>query len=94
LSIINTGHDFLARNDAPSGLRIDVSLLQGIKVLEEFTPTENGAVIPAKAVNTIVPVSEKQAAVTIGAGVNHQRLTNALHPSKLFAIGPAHGEFV
>jgi FAD/FMN-containing dehydrogenase len=91
LSIINSGHDFLARNDAPSGLRIDVSLLQGVRVLEEFVPTVQGAKSPFEMINTIRPASGKQAAVTIGAGVGHQKLNNALHPSKLFTIGAAHG---
>jgi hypothetical protein len=92
LSIITSGHDFLARNDAPSGLSLDISLLGGVKVLESFTPTEKGAEKPPRAVNTIVPVPGKQAAVTFGAGMPMQRINNAIFPSNLFIIGAAHGK--
>ncbi|KAF2402488.1 FAD-binding domain-containing protein [Trichodelitschia bisporula] len=91
LSVINSGHDFLGRNDAPSGLSLDVSLLGGVRVLESFTPTEKGAEKPGKAPNTIVPVKGKQAAVTFGAGLSTQRLNNLIFPSKLLTMGAAHG---
>jgi hypothetical protein len=81
----------LGRNDAPSGLSLDTSLLGGIKVLESFEPTAQGAARPGKTVNTIVPVAGKQAAVTFGVGVTTQRLNNALTPSKLVTVGAAHG---
>jgi hypothetical protein len=83
--------DFLGRNNAPSGLTVDVSLLKGIKVLEEFKPTEQGAAKPTKVVNTIIPIEGKQAAVTFGIGVSTQQLHNAVYPSKLLTIGAAHG---
>jgi len=85
-------HDFLGRNDAPSGLTVDVSLLKGTKILESYTPTEEGVAKPPKVLNTIVPVPGKQAAVTFGAGVSTQQLQNAAYPSKLFTIGAAHGK--
>jgi FAD/FMN-containing dehydrogenase len=91
LVIITSGHDFLGRNDAPSGLTLDVSLLKGIKVLESFTPTEQGAAKPEKKTNSIIPVPGKQAAVTFGAGVSTQQLHNGVYPSKLLTIGAAHG---
>jgi hypothetical protein len=94
LTVINSGHDFMGRNDAPSGLSLDVSLLTGIRVLEEFNPTAAGAEKPLKAVNTIVPVAGKQAAVTFGVAVSSQRLHNAVNPSKLVTIGAAHGKTV
>jgi hypothetical protein len=81
----------LGRNDAPSGLTVDVSLLKGIKVLEEFKATAEGAAKPGKTINTIITVPGKQAAVTFGAGVSTQQLHNAVFPSKLFTIGAAHG---
>jgi hypothetical protein len=84
-------HDFLGRNDAPSGLSLDTSLLTGITVHESFTPTAEGSPKPGKTANTIVPVPGKQAAVTFGVGVTTQRLNNALHPSKLVTVGAAHG---
>jgi FAD binding domain len=91
LSVINTGHDFVGRNDAPSGLVIDVYELKGIKVLKEFVPTPNGAEPPTKELNVIVPTDGKQAAVTIGIGISTQVLNDALDKSKLVTVGAAHG---
>jgi FAD/FMN-containing dehydrogenase len=91
LVIITSGHDFLGRNDALSGLTLDVSLLKGIKVLESFTPTEQGASKPGRRPNTIIPVPGQQAAVTFGVGWSTQQLNNAIYPSRLFTIGAAHG---
>jgi hypothetical protein len=91
LTVINSGHDFLGRNDAPSGLSLDVSLLDGMTVLEEFTPTAAGAAKPGAKPNVIVPKAGKQAAVTIGVGLSTQKLNDALSPSKLVTVGAAHG---
>jgi hypothetical protein len=91
LTVINSGHDFLGRNDAPSGLSLDVSLLGGIRVMEEFTPTADGAPRPQGKANVIVPKAGKQAAVTIGVGLSTQALNDALSPSKLVTVGAAHG---
>jgi hypothetical protein len=91
LTVINSGHDFLGRNDAPSGLSLDTSLLGGIQVHESFVPSEAGAAKPGAA-NIIVPAPGNQAAVTFGVGITTQVLNNALHPSKLLTIGAAHGE--
>jgi FAD/FMN-containing dehydrogenase len=91
LTVINSGHDFVGRNDAPSGLSLDVSLLGGITLHEEFVATATGAAKPARALNTIVPVPGKQHAVTFGVGVTSQKLHNAVSPSKLVTIGAAHG---
>jgi hypothetical protein len=66
-------------------------LLKGIHIHEEFIPTTAGAAKPKGAVNTIVPVAGKQAAVTFGVGVTSQVLHNAVSPSKLLTIGAAHG---
>jgi hypothetical protein len=68
-----------------------MSLIKGVKVLESFTPTAQGAAKPGRAVNKIVPVPDQQAAVTLGAGVSTQQLHNAVFASKLFTIGAAHG---
>ena len=81
----------MGRNNAPSGLSLDVSRLGGVKVLEDFTPSLTGAESPVKSVNTIIPAVNKQAAVTFGVGISTQRLNNALHASKLFTMGAAHG---
>ncbi|KAE9984832.1 hypothetical protein EG328_008234 [Venturia inaequalis] len=91
LTLITTGHDFPGRNDAPSGLSLDTSLLKGINVLEEFVPTAAGAAKPKGTGNTIIPVPGKQAAVTFGVGVSSQLLHNAVSKSKLLTIGAAHG---
>lgn len=91
LSVITSGHDFLGRNDAPSGLVIDNSMLQGIKVHESFTPSALGAEKPPSKANVIKPVAGKQAAVTFGVGVSTQMLNDALSPSKLVTVGAAHG---
>jgi hypothetical protein len=72
-------------------LTLDVSLLKGIKVLESFQPTAQGAEKPKKTVNTIKTVPGQQAAVTFGAGVSTQQLHNAVYPSRLLTIGAAHG---
>ncbi|KAK2804805.1 hypothetical protein FQN51_001447 [Onygenales sp. PD_10] len=91
LSVVNSGHDFLGRNDAPSGLSLDISMLKGLKVLESFTPSEAGAESPSGDVNVIAPVAGQQAAVTFGAGYGTQELNEAIDPSKLFTLGAAHG---
>ncbi|KAF2667920.1 FAD-binding domain-containing protein [Microthyrium microscopicum] len=93
LSVINSGHDYVARNDAPSGIRLSVTDLKGIRILESFQPTPKGAesVDKTTKVNTIKPIAGKQAAVTIGAGITIDELNKALKPSNLYAIGAAHG---
>ncbi|PVH83979.1 FAD-binding domain-containing protein [Cadophora sp. DSE1049] len=59
LSVITTGHDQLGRSDAGSGLLIDLSLLKGVRVLESFEPTLEGAESPdhsgTAGPNVIVP---------------------------------------
>jgi FAD/FMN-containing dehydrogenase len=81
----------LGRNDAPSGLTLDVSLLKGVKVLESYTPTEQGQPKPGRIVNKITSVPGNQAAVTFGVGVTTQQLHNAVYLSKLLTVGAAHG---
>ncbi|KAF2433259.1 FAD-binding domain-containing protein [Tothia fuscella] len=94
LSILNSGHDFIGRNDAPSGLSLLVNELKGIRVLESFVPTAAGAesVDYKTKSNTIKPVIELQAAVTVGGGVNIDEANKALRQSGLYALGAAHGE--
>jgi FAD/FMN-containing dehydrogenase len=94
VSVIATGHDFLGRNTAASGLLIDVSMLDGINVLESFTPTKKGVkdVKSGQKANIISPKPGTQAAVTIGGGVMTAGLNKALSPSKLFTMGAGHGK--
>lgn len=97
LTILSTGHDFLGRNDAPTGLSLMVSNLKGVKVLTSFAPSEKGAASPDYAAdpvagaNKITVVPGQQPAVTFGAGVSTQELHDALAPSGLFTMGAAHG---
>ena len=90
LSVIASGHDFVGRNNAPSGIVIDVSNLGGITVHESFTPTAKGAAKPGKP-NVIKLNSGNNTAATFGAGVTTQVLNNVLHNSKLVSVGAAHG---
>jgi FAD/FMN-containing dehydrogenase len=93
LTITPNSHDFQGRNDAPNGLALVVTALKGVRILEDFTPTVNGAdsVNSATKTNVISPQA-KQAYVTFGAGFSTQELNDQLAPSKLFALGAAHGE--
>lgn len=82
------------RNDAPSGLSLDISKLTGVNVLTSFTPGTTGATSPSPsaAANVVKPVAGQQAAVTFGAGVSTQALNDAIAASGLFTLGAAHGE--
>lgn len=80
------------RNDAPSGLSIDIGQIQGVRVLAGFTPSRSGAQAPLPSANVLTPRAGVTAAVTFGAGVSTQQLNDALAPSKLFTIGAAHGK--
>jgi hypothetical protein len=94
ISIIASGHDYLGRNNAASGLSLDVSLLDGIRVEESFTPTAKGTerVKRGSKGGDAVPKPGTQAAVTIGAALGTQPLNDALSKSKLFTLGAAHGK--
>jgi hypothetical protein len=67
--------------------------LKGIRVLESFSATGKGAegVVSSTKANVIKPVPGKQAAATIGGGVNIDELNKELRKSGLYAIGAAHG---
>jgi hypothetical protein len=81
------------RNDAPSGIRLLITGLKGIRVLESFKPSEMGAapVDRTTKANVITPAPGKQAAVTIGGGINIDELNRELRKSDLYTIGAAHG---
>jgi FAD/FMN-containing dehydrogenase len=70
-----------------------VTALRGVRILQSFTPTTNGAesVNSTTKTNVIAPQSS-QAYVTFGAGFSTQELNDQLAPSKLFTLGAAHGE--
>lgn len=95
LSVINSGHDFMGRNDAPSGLHLAVGRLDGVRVTKSFRPTKEGEP-PVK--NNERPKkldleAGQGAFVTFGAGYSTQRLNNVLaKKNNLFTIGAAHGE--
>jgi FAD/FMN-containing dehydrogenase len=94
VSIIASGHDLLGRSSAASGLLIDISLLNGIDVLQSYTPTLQGtpSVRAGQSANVITPTPGVQAAVTVGGGTPGQFLNDALSKSKVFVLGGAHGK--
>ena len=96
LSIVNSGHDYMGRNDAPDGLWLDVSKLAGVKVLESFEPTAEGAETPDPSgkVNVITPKPGVQTAATLGAGLSAVELNRALKASKVFAVSGAAREYI
>jgi hypothetical protein len=87
-------HDFIGRNDAPSGLHLFINELKGIRVLEEYKATAAGvpSVDYKTKPNNITIVPGKQAAVTVGGGVNVDEANKVLRNSGLYALGAAHGE--
>ncbi|KAF2663882.1 FAD-binding domain-containing protein [Microthyrium microscopicum] len=90
ISIINTGHDYQGRNDASSGLSLDVSQLRGVTVTSNFIPTSEGAKSPVPgqpvALVSNLHAPGKQSAATFGVGVVGSELNRALKASKLFAV--------
>lgn len=92
LSIIASGHDFVGRNDAPTGLTLSVSGLKGARVLSSFKPSTSGvAPVDSRTKPNALPVQSEQAYVTFGAGYNTRELNGLLAPSSLFTLGAAHG---
>jgi FAD/FMN-containing dehydrogenase len=93
VSVVASGHELLGRSSAASGLLIDISFLNGVNVLQSYTPTPKGvpSVSAGQTANVITPKAGVQAAATVGGGTPGQFLNNALSKSKLFAIGGAHG---
>jgi hypothetical protein len=81
------------RNDAASGLLLNVKDMKGVRVLESFEPTKEGAepVTYKTVTNVIKPVAGKQPAVTVGAGINTEEIQRELRKSGLYATGAAHG---
>lgn len=95
LTVITTGHDQLGRSDAGSGLIIDLSMLKGARVLESFTPTEQGAesVDYTSEANIITPNPDCQAAVTFGPAIAGLALNYAVALSGLFTLSGAAGKY-
>lgn len=93
LTILTTGHDQLGRSDAGSGLLIDLSLFQGARVMQSYTPTTEG--LPFVGMNTTVhkiePVECRQAAVSYGPAVAGSPLNYRLAESGLFTVSGAAG---
>jgi hypothetical protein len=90
-SILNSGHDFHGRNDAPNGLVLVLRALKGIRILPTFTPTKEGAkpVDSSTKENASAPLSGP-AYVTFGAGYSTKELNDFLAPANLFTLGAAH----
>ena len=91
LSILNSGHDFHGRNDAPNGLLLVLRTLKGICILPSFTPTMEGAkpvVSSTKEKDSAPPSGD--AYVTFGAGYTTKELNDFLASANLFTLGAAH----
>jgi FAD/FMN-containing dehydrogenase len=92
LSVLNSGHDFVGRNDAPTGLTLAVGGLKGARVLSDFTPTKEGVLpVDSSTKVNVLPPQTKQAYVTFGVGTNTRELNSLLAPSRLLTLGAAHG---
>ncbi|TID27798.1 Low-affinity potassium transport protein [Venturia nashicola] len=94
LSILNSGHDFLGRNDATSGLGLSVGDIKGIRLSKKFTANATGvpALGPNEKAEKMTMAAGDEAFVTFGAGMSTQLINNAIAPSGLFTLGAAHGE--
>jgi FAD/FMN-containing dehydrogenase len=91
LTLLNSGHDFLGRNDAPNGLVIVTTALKGIRLLTDFKPSLQG--VPVVNTSTkIQPITNPPADtwVTFGVGYNTGELNKLLQSSKLVTLGAAH----
>jgi hypothetical protein len=67
--------------------------MKGVRVLDSFTPTRNGAesVTYKTVTNVIKAKTGQQAAVTFGAGMSSSELNRELAKSGLWTVGAAHG---
>lgn len=92
LSIVNSGHDFLGRNDAPSGILLDISGLKGVRVESSFNPKRRGVKMVGSRTTTNTITYQKGAAVTFGGGITTAELNDALGQSNMWTVGAAHGE--
>jgi hypothetical protein len=92
LSIVNSGHDFLGRNDAPSGILLDVSGLKGAHLHEQFVARPEG--VPRVNSNSVANVitHRQGSAITFGGGMSTAEVNNALGGSGMWTVGAAHGE--
>ena len=88
LTIISTGHDYMGRNDAPSGLSLDMSQLRGMKVVPSFTPSAQGVDSPELGVidASYTPVPGAQAAVTIACGLAGSQANAAINGTGMFLV--------
>jgi FAD/FMN-containing dehydrogenase len=87
LTIINTGHDYQGRNDAPSGLSLDVSQLRGVKLDSSFTPTVQCVdLVPGRPVEQTQMIDGKTPAVTFGVGIVGSELNNAVKSNGWFVV--------
>jgi FAD/FMN-containing dehydrogenase len=87
MTIINTGHDYQGRNDAPSGLSLDVSQLRGIRLDAAFSATAAGVDLQPGVPVEKIQVQEGQIpAVTFGVGIVGSELNYALKSHGLFVV--------
>jgi FAD/FMN-containing dehydrogenase len=89
LTLLNSGHDFLGRNDAPNGISIVTTNLKGVRISTNYTPTMQG--VPAINNSTPQPLrAPSDAWVTFGVGYNTGELNKILSHSKIVTLGAAH----
>src|ERR1700712_736559 len=92
-SVLNSGHDFHGRNDAPNGLVLVVDRLKGARVDTSYTATVAGVPDVDYSSTTIkVPAGkfENDAFITIGAGWTTDGLNRRLNSSNLVTLGANH----
>ncbi|KAF1810030.1 FAD-binding domain-containing protein [Eremomyces bilateralis CBS 781.70] len=90
LTVITKGHDFMARADARSGLRIDMSQFNENTVFA--TSWKCGDVLtPGASVNKITPVPGEQAVARVSASMYHEKFYEEASQSGLFTMGAQHG---
>jgi len=88
LTVISRGHDFMGREAARSGVRIDVSNWQDIKFA---TSWKCGDDVSKSGTDTIKPVAGQQAVAHVRPGANHEMFYSKAHKSGLFVMGAQHG---
>ena len=90
LTLLNSGHDFLGRNDAPSGLSLVTTGLKGVQISTDFTPTIQGVPSINNSATAEPLRTPSECFVTFGVGYNTGELNKILSRSKIVTLGAAH----
>jgi FAD/FMN-containing dehydrogenase len=92
-SVLNSGHDFHGRNDAPNGLVLVVDRLKGARLDTIYTPTTAGVSnvdYSSTAIQAPAAKFASDAFITIGAGWTTDALNRRLNSSNLVTLGANH----